>query len=103
MQGYQKQYLKGLAHAIKPSVLIGQKGLQDSVLDAIQTALNTHELIKIKFIDFKEKDIKKDLTGALVKQSGAELVATIGHTAILYRQQEDPKKRKIQLPERMRP
>lgn len=103
MQGYQKQYLKGLAHAMKPTVLIGQKGLQDAVLDAIETALNTHELIKIKFIDYKEKQLKDKISDAVAKKTGAEKVATIGHTAILYRQQKDPRKRKIQIPRRGHP
>jgi RNA-binding protein len=100
MQGYQKQYLKGLAHAMKPTVLIGQKGLQDAVQNAIETALNTHELIKIKYIDLKERDLKEEITATIVKRTQAERVAVIGHTVILYRRQKDPKKRKIQLPDR---
>jgi RNA-binding protein len=100
MDGFQKKYLKGLAHGMKPTVFIGQKGLQASVFDAIDAALDAHELIKIKFLDFKEKAVKGQLTGTVAEKTGAVLVGDIGHTAIFYRQQKDPKKRKIQLPER---
>lgn len=44
----QKQYLKGLAHSLKPVVLLGQHGLTEGVLAEIDLALNHHELIKVK-------------------------------------------------------
>ena len=100
MKGYQKQYLKGLAHKMKPSVFVGQKGLPRSVVDAVETSLEKHELIKVKFIDFKEKNTKKGMTGIIETETGATLVGMIGHIAIFYRPQKDPKKRKIRLPEK---
>ena len=47
----QRKYLRGVAHGLKPVVLIGQKGLTTSVVDALDEALMTHELVKAKFID----------------------------------------------------
>ncbi len=44
----QKQYLKGLAHSLKPVVLLGQHGLTEGVLAEIDLALNHHELIKVE-------------------------------------------------------
>ncbi|MGA9233396.1 MAG: YhbY family RNA-binding protein, partial [Desulfobacterales bacterium] len=32
LTGYQKKYLKGLAHGLKPVVFIGQSGLTDPVV-----------------------------------------------------------------------
>jgi RNA-binding protein len=98
MKGYQRRYLKGLAHKIKPTVFIGQKGLQPSVVDAIDASLDQHELIKIKFVDFKEKNLKDEVTLAIEKKTGSALVGMIGHIAIYYRAQKDPEKRKIHLP-----
>ncbi|MBW1754247.1 MAG: YhbY family RNA-binding protein, partial [Deltaproteobacteria bacterium] len=54
LQGFQKKHLRGLAHSLKPVVFIGQKGITDTVVRSINEALNSHELIKVKFIDFKE-------------------------------------------------
>ena len=44
----QKQFLKGLAHNLKPVVLMGANGLTEAVLAEIEIALNHHELIKVK-------------------------------------------------------
>jgi len=99
LKGYQKNYLKGRAHALKPIVFIGQKGVTDSVVRSTEDALNKHELIKVKFIDFKEKSQKKELTAAVATRADCELVGMIGHTAIFYRQHSDPEKRKIELPQ----
>ena len=43
----QKQHLKGLAHSLKPVVLMGANGLTEAVLAEIEIALNHHELIKV--------------------------------------------------------
>lgn len=44
----QKQYLKGLAHSLKPVVMLGQHGLTEGVLAEIDAALAHHELIKVR-------------------------------------------------------
>lgn len=99
LKGYQRTHLRGLAHGIKPLVFIGQKGLSSSVIDAVNEALDAHELIKVKFQDFKEKDRKKAVAGKIEKETGAEMVGIIGHMAIFYRRHPEPEKRKIKLPE----
>ncbi len=100
LKGFQKKYLRGLAHAIKPTVMIGQRGLTETVLRSAEEALDTHELIKVKFIEFKEKEQKEEITGRLEDHTGALRVGMIGHTAILYRPHPDPEKRSITLPKR---
>ena len=44
----QKQYLKGLAHSLKPVIQLGNNGLTEGVLAETDIALNHHELIKVK-------------------------------------------------------
>ena len=100
LKGFQKKYLRGLAHNLKPVVLIGQKGLTDELFKSADQALEKHELIKIKFNDFKEKDQKAEITETLCKMTKAEVAGTIGHMAILYRNQKDPDKKKIFLPQK---
>jgi len=99
LKSYQKQYLRGLVHGLKPYVFIGQKGITGSLIESVNEALDKHELIKVRFIDFKEKDMKKEITAEIEKQAACELVGTIGHVAIFYRQQRDPQKRKIKVRE----
>ena len=100
LKGFQRQYLRGLAHALKPYVFIGQKGITESLLKSMEEALDKHELIKVKFIDFKEKDMKKEITAEIEKQASCELVGAIGHVAIFFRQQKNPEKRTITVPEK---
>ena len=100
LKGFQKKYLKGLAHSMKPLVFVGQKGLSPTVTRAVDESLEKHELIKVKFIEFKEKDQKKNIAGSIEKETASKLVGMIGHIAIFYRLQRDPEKRKIVLPER---
>jgi len=98
LKGFEKKYLRGLAHDLKPVVLIGKEGITDGIVRAADEELSQHELIKIKFNDFKEKNQKDTLTGELVGKTGSAQVGMIGHTAILYRPQTDPAKRRIPLP-----
>ena len=99
LTGSQKKYLRGLAHNLKPVVLIGQKGLTDELIKSTDQALDRHELIKVKFNEFKEKEQKAQITEELCKKTKAEAAGTIGHISILYRDQKDPEKKKIFLPE----
>jgi RNA-binding protein len=99
LKGFQKKYLRGLAHNLKPVVLIGQKGLTDDLIKSADRALDRHELIKVKFNEFKEREQKAEITEEICKNIRAEIAGTIGHIAILYREQKDPEKKKIFLPE----
>jgi RNA-binding protein len=100
LKGFQKKYLRGLAHGLNPVVHIGKKGLSDTLLESLEEALESHELIKIKFIDFKEKDQKREIISELEERTGGELVGLIGHTAIFFRKNSDPEKKGIAVPER---
>jgi RNA-binding protein len=95
----QRKYLRGLAHGLKPVVFVGQKGVTAALDKAVNEALDTHELIKIKFVEFKDKALKSAITTQIEADTGATLAGLIGHTAILYRPQKDPAKRRIQLPD----
>jgi len=62
-------------------------------------ALDAHELIKVRFIDFKEKDQKNAMALEIEKNHGCLKVSMVGHIVIFYRKHKDPKKRKIVLEE----
>lgn len=79
-----KKHLKRLAHDIKPLVQIGQKGVTETLIEAVLQAIIAHELIKIKFLDFKDE--KLVLINEIVEKTQSNLVAIIGHVAILYKQ-----------------
>lgn len=100
LKGYQKQFLRGSAHAMSPLVMIGQKGYTPELLKEIDANLEHRELIKIKFVDFKEQDQKQEILAQIAAATAAEVVGKVGHTAVLYRQNKDPQKRTIKVPVR---
>lgn len=100
LEGFQKKYLRGLAHGLKPVVLIGQKGLTNELVKSAEQAFQSHELIKVKFNDFKEKEQKEEISRNLEKKTKSELVGGVGHIYIFFKQQDDPEKRIINVPQR---
>lgn len=93
LTGKQRKYLRGIAHSLNPVVQIGKNGLTGSVLKQIDDALNTHELIKIKFIDFIDE--KKELAAEIEKELNCENCGSVGHVFVFFRQNKEPEKRKV--------
>ena len=89
----QRKVLEKAAHHLEPVVIVGQDGVSDGVRDMCALQLAKHELIKIKFIAFKEE--KRNLSEALASSCDATLVRVIGNVAILYRENEDAEKRQF--------
>ncbi len=98
--GSDRKYLRQLAHPLKPLVQIGSSGVTDALIAAVDTALRDHELIKIRFLDYKGE--KKELAGQIAEKTGADIAGVIGHVAILYREAPDEEKRKVKLPSTQR-
>jgi RNA-binding protein len=84
----QKRYLRGLAHDLKPVLLVGAKGVTPGVLAELDVALEQHELIKVR-VSASDRDEREAWINALVEGSEAVLAGRIGHVAILYRQRKD--------------
>ena len=92
----QLRYLRGLTHNLKPVVMVGDKGLNENVLAEIETALDYHELIKIKLRS--DKETRSRWVSEICQQFKAEQVHTIGQVACFYRRNK--KKPVIELPSR---
>ncbi|MFD0965820.1 ribosome assembly RNA-binding protein YhbY [Seminibacterium arietis] len=90
----QKQFLKALAHHLNPVVMLGNNGLTEGVVAEIDNALNHHELIKVK-INGSDRETKQLIINAIIRETKACEVQTIGHILVLYR---PSKESKIQLP-----
>jgi len=90
----QKQYLKGLSHPLKSIVQLGGNGLTEGVLAEIESALDHHELLKVK-IPSDDKEEKQLIMDAILRETGALKVQSIGHVLVLFRQSDE---KKIDLP-----
>lgn len=91
----QRRHLKGLAHPLKPVILMGNAGLTEAVVAETVRALNDHELIKVRLPGLDRED--RDAALALLAQrTDSTMVTRIGHVAVLYR--PHPKIPRISLP-----
>lgn len=80
----QKKQLKSLAHHLDPLVRVGDKGITDGVLDAVDQALTDHELIKVKVLEDAPID-RKAAGAALAEPLDAHDIGVVGRVVILYR------------------
>ena len=80
----QRRHLKGLAHPLKPVILMGNSGLTEAVVAETLRALNDHELIKVRLpgLDREERDAALAL---LAERTQSVMVTRIGHVAVLYK------------------
>ncbi len=80
----QKKYLRTLAHERKPVIWVGQNGLTDNLLEEIDSALEHHELIKIK-IRAGDRVLRDQLIDEICNKTHAELVEKIGNIIVIFR------------------
>ena len=92
----QKKFLRKLGHDLNPVVYIGKEGLSETVVAAIDEALDYHELIKIKIIN-TDKISKQEAADRVPELSNSQLVQLIGKTLLVYRRNKN-KKRDEQIP-----
>ena len=93
----QRKHLRGLAHALKPVVRLGNAGLTPAVLAETARALEDHELIKVK-VPGGDRAARDTLFAALARDTGSALVHRIGNVAVLYR--PDAELPRILIPDR---
>ncbi|MBK8480881.1 MAG: YhbY family RNA-binding protein [Proteobacteria bacterium] len=98
LRGFQRTFLRGLAHSLQPVVHVGHEGASDAVAEALDEALTAHELIKVRM---RQPADKRELAQHLATSASAQLCGLVGHTAILYR--PHPTSPRLQLPERAGP
>jgi len=79
----QVRDLKAKAQKLKATLKVGKEGLSPQFLTALDEVLKHHELVKVKFDEFKEQ--KKVLAPQLAEKSCSHLVTGVGNVAVLYR------------------
>lgn len=87
MDSADKKKLRAQAHNLNPVVIVGQAGLSPAVLNEVELALDTHELIKVKIR--AEKEDRLQIRDQICAETDAELIQTIGQIVVLYRKNPD--------------
>ena len=94
LTGKQARFLRGLGHKLQPVVMIGRQEVSADVIAAVDEALQTHELIKVKLQEGCLTD-RRAVAEELSQASGSAIAQVLGKTILLYRPSE---KQLIQLP-----
>ena len=90
----QRKFLEKNAQPLNPLVQVGGAGVTENQLAQISRLLGEHELIKVKFNEFKDE--KQELSAELSEKTGAIFVRLIGNVLILYRPANEEKDRQFE-------
>lgn len=93
LTGKQRRYLRSLGHGLRAIVLVGQKGVSEGLIENLDSALTSHELVKVKVHDGASID---EVARALHDATGAQLAQKIGKSLLFYR--ANPEEPEIRLP-----
>ena len=83
----QIRKLKGVAQRMDASLKVGKQGLSDGFIKTLNEELDRHELVKLKFVEFKEQ--RKELAPQLAEKTQSHLVTLLGNVVVLYRPNPD--------------
>jgi RNA-binding protein len=97
LTGKERAELRAEAHHLSPTVHVGQHGLTPALIGALDDALRTRELVKVKLGN--KDDVKpKDFAGSLAKATHSDVVQVIGKTATLFRENPDLDRKRGDIP-----
>src|SRR5436190_13458865 len=86
----QIRKLKGLAQRMDASLKVGKQGLSEPFLKSLDEELTRHELVKVKFTEFKEQ--KKELAPQLAQKTDSHIITLLGNIAVFFRRNSYPEK-----------
>jgi RNA-binding protein len=90
LTGKQRRFLRALGHHREPVVQVGKDGISEGLVAALDVALETHELVKVKLGEAVGAD-RRTLGAAIAEAVGGELVQVLGRTVLVYRRRKaDP-------------
>jgi RNA-binding protein len=92
----QRAYLNSLANSIDPIFQIGKASLTPEIIEALDSALEKRELIKVSVLKNCADD-PWEIADMIAERTHSQVVRVIGKKMILYR--EAKKNPRIKLPE----
>ena len=73
---------------MNPIVHVGKEGINESVIEQLDEALEDHELLKVRILESTGRTTRS-AAEELATATGANVVQVIGGIAVLFRQRED--------------
>ncbi|MBJ6761264.1 ribosome assembly RNA-binding protein YhbY [Myxococcaceae bacterium JPH2] len=90
LTGKQRRQLRAIGHHLEPVVLVGQSGVTEGVIAAVEQALNDHELIKVKINEGPET--RHEAAARISEGTHSELAQLLGRTALFFKKREKKSK-----------
>ncbi len=91
LKSYQRAFLRSKAQQLDPIVYVGKEGFTDGVVRALDSALLSHELVKVRFQS--SKDEIAEISRKLEESTSSTFIATTGFTSVFFRQDaKDPER-----------
>ncbi len=84
MTAKDRAALRGEAHHLSAAVHIGHQGVTPAVIETLDDALRTRELVKVQLAKTTD-ETPKVAAQHLAEATGSEVVQVIGRTCTLYR------------------
>jgi len=82
-----RRALKGKAQTLEPVLKVGHGGVSEAFLASVTRELGLHQLIKIKFVSFKEE--RHELAAQIAEATDSALLQVVGHVAVFYKPKAD--------------
>ena len=79
----QIRKFKAAAQHLEPMLKVGKAGFSEGFIRSVDVALTQHELVKIKFAEFKAE--KKELAPQLAEKTASHLIMRVGNVMVLHR------------------
>ncbi len=94
----QRSFLRSRGQTLEASLKVGRGGATPAFFAELQKLLRAHELVKLRFLG-AEREERAALCDQIADEGRCVCVGAVGHTALFYRQNPDPKAREIELPQ----
>lgn len=95
----QRAYLRSMANGLDTILQVGKDGISDNTIEQVKGSLETRELIKCRVLETSPLT-SREAADALALAARGEVVQVIGTRFVLFRIQQNKKKRKIELPKK---
>lgn len=95
LKSVQRAFLRSRAQSLEPVVYVGKDGVSSGVINALDMALENHELVKVRFSSNKEEI--EELSKTLEEKTESNIIAITGFTSVFFRQDNKNPERKYKI------
>ncbi len=86
----ERSNLRSIAQSIEPITQVGKLGVNDSLIESLDKAIEKRELIKVSVLE-NSGLIPKEAGFEIAERLGAEFVCATGRKLVFYRRSSNPK------------